>query len=176
METDGGGWTLVWSYTFTYYEDFSAVGNAVTPRPSWPAYSRVDVPVSTIPPLDENDYNAIEFSQWKQFGKEVLIKNNINNWLVCSPGKGSLVEWQDGDVICKIVRHVTDTCSDVPPPLKFRGAGFCGPAFLGQVSGTQYYYFEGCTKEKMPAHDPCSKGQDNGLKNIENPHGSILIR
>ena len=59
METDGGGWTLVWSYTFANYENFWAYGNAVTPRPNWPTGPDADVPISTTPPLDETDYNAM---------------------------------------------------------------------------------------------------------------------
>ena len=92
METDGRGWTLVWSYTFTDYIPFTAVTNAVSPRPNWPSGKPdVNVPISTTTPLNEQDYNASEFSLWKQFGSEMLIKSNINNWLVCSPGSGSLV-------------------------------------------------------------------------------------
>ena len=53
----------------------------------------VDVPVSTIPPLSETDYNAINISLWKQLGRQVLIKSNINNWLICDPVIGSLVDW-----------------------------------------------------------------------------------
>ena len=166
----------MWSYTFTDYENFGADANAVTPRPNWPAGSDADVPISTTPPLNETDYNAMEFSLWRQFGKEILIKSNINNWLVCSPGTGSLVEWQDGNVICKIARRVTDTCSDRPPPWTFRGAGYCGPAFIGEVGGMQYYHFVACTGEKNPAHDPCGEGENNGLKNVKNPHGNIFIR
>ena len=33
QQTDGGGWTLVWSYTFTAYSSFTSSANAVTPRP-----------------------------------------------------------------------------------------------------------------------------------------------
>ena len=79
MDTEGGGWTLVWSYTFTDYDDFDDNSNAVTPRPNWPANSEVDVPVSTTPPQSEKDYNALNFSMWKHLGKQVLIKSNINN-------------------------------------------------------------------------------------------------
>ena len=94
METDGGGWTLVWSYTFTDYNNFKAKTNAVSPRPKWPS-GKLDgsVPISTTAPLNEQDYNALEFSLWKQFGSEILIKSNINNWLFCSPGSGSLVRY-----------------------------------------------------------------------------------
>ena len=82
METDGGGWTLVWSYSFTNYSHFNSKSNAITPRPNWPVRSEVDVPISTTPPLNETDYNAMNFSLWKQLGRQVLIKSNINNWLV----------------------------------------------------------------------------------------------
>ena len=85
METDGGGWTLVWSYTFTDYNRFKDKSNAITPRPNWPVKRELDVPISTTPPLNETDYNVIKFSLWKQLGKQVLIKSNINNWLKCDP-------------------------------------------------------------------------------------------
>lgn len=111
MDTDGGGWTLVWSYTFTNYERLGTGANAVTPRPEWPAGSNVNVPISTTPPSHETDYNAVKFSLWKQLGREFLVKSNVNNWVICSPYTGSLVEWQQGNIICKIVKHVTSTCS-----------------------------------------------------------------
>ncbi|KAJ7355095.1 hypothetical protein OS493_027884 [Desmophyllum pertusum] len=63
METDGGGWTLVWSYTFTNYNNFTDNSNAITPRPNWRVKPVVDVPISTTPPLNETDYNAMDFSQ-----------------------------------------------------------------------------------------------------------------
>ena len=86
METYGGGWTLVWSYTFTKYNNFKGKANAITQRPNWSVKPKVDNPISTTPPLNETDYNAMNFSQWKQLGRQVLIKTNINNWLVCHPG------------------------------------------------------------------------------------------
>ena len=44
METHGGGWTLVYSYTFTSYDNFDVGENAVTPRPNWPSPS-ANVPI-----------------------------------------------------------------------------------------------------------------------------------
>ncbi|KAL9960596.1 hypothetical protein ACROYT_G034075 [Oculina patagonica] len=144
-ETDGGGWTLVWSYTFTDYDNFKTAGNAVTPRPDWPDVTvSVDVPISNSVPLNEIDYNAMEFSLWKKFGKEILINSNINNWLVCSPDTGSLVEWETGNVICKIAKHVSDTCSGGQAPSYFHNYYNCGP-MVGIQSSTLYYYFDGCT-------------------------------
>ena len=93
MKTEGGGWTLVWSYSFTNYSHFNHHSNAITPRPNWPVIPRVDVSVSTTPPLNETNYNAINFSLWKQLGRQFLIKSNINNWLLCHLGGGSLVDW-----------------------------------------------------------------------------------
>ena len=185
METDGGGWTLVWSYTFTDYDNFPSASNAVCPRPNWPKESiHIDTPVSTTPPLNETDYNAMNFSLWKQFGSHVLIKSNINNWIVCSPspGGGSLVDWNSGDVSCKISKFVSGDCLQTPPPSHFNGGGHCGPAFTLNVPGVPfvpgltYYSFDCCTGMRAPWHDPCGNGMDNGLKNVENPHGNIFIR
>ena len=80
QQTDGGGWTLVWSYTFTAYSSFMNEANAVTPRPSWTS-SEAYIPVSTTVPLSETDYEATNFSLWSTIGKEFLIKSNINNWI-----------------------------------------------------------------------------------------------
>ncbi|KAL9960595.1 hypothetical protein ACROYT_G034074 [Oculina patagonica] len=178
METDGGGWTLVWSYTFTNYEDFSDATNAVTPRPSWPVSvnSGANVRISTTPPLNEKDYNAVEFSLWKQLGKEILIKSNINHWVVCSPDTGSFVEWQGGNMICKITKNVTDLCSDEPAPSEFQRDRSCGPVFKGGKDGKSYYFFDGCTGQTYPIHDPCGQHRNQGLKNVENPHGNIYVR
>ena len=80
-------------YTFTDYEFFMASSNTVIPIPNWPVNQRIDVPTSTTPPMSETDYNAIDFFLWKQLGRQILIKsniNNINNWLVSNPETGSL--------------------------------------------------------------------------------------
>ena len=109
METDGGGWTLVWSYTFTNYQSFSTPSNAITPRPTWDVKNpdKVDVPTYNTPPLNETDFNAIEFSKWAIIGDKVLIKSNINNWIICS-GTGSLPQWQYGSANCIIAKHITE--------------------------------------------------------------------
>lgn len=167
----------MWSYTFTDYENFEVDANAITPRPNWTDEQTdqwdIDVSVSTTPPLQETDYNAMEFSLWKKFGREFLIKSNINNWLVCSPDKGSLVDWLNGGVNCKIVKRVTDTCSDAPPPSSLRSVGYCGPSLKADKI---YYYFDGCTEKASPIHDPCGQNTNNGLKNVKNPHGNIFVR
>ena len=177
METDGGGWTLVWSYTFTNYSGFTGKSNAITPRPSWSVNSKVDVPISTTPPLNETDFNALNFSEWKQLGSRVLIKSNINNWLVCEPGTGSLVNWQDGSMSCQIVKRVTDKCNLTLAPTKFASSIGFGPMFYSTGYGSStYYYFDGSTRKNWPTHDPCGKNGGNHLKNVADPHGNIYIR
>ena len=178
METDGGGWTLVLSYTFTNYHNFKDGSNAITPRPNWPVEKRVDVPVSTTPPLNETDYNAINFSLWKQVGRQVLIKSNINNWLICHPGTGSLVDWQEGSVSCRIVKHVTDTCkSSAPPSLLVTSQTNSGPMFKTSLFKYDiYYFFDGYKGNHWPVHDPCGTNNENNLKNAQNPHGNIFVR
>ena len=177
METDGGGWTLAWSYTFTNYQNFSHVSNAIIPRPNWAVKKVVDVPVSTTPPLNETDYNAINFSLWKQLGRQFLIKSNINNWLICDPVIGSLVDWQYGKLNCQVVKRVTDTCKENPGPTKFaRGQGYGPRLFSGDGYNTTYYYFDVFTGNDWPINDPCGMGQPNHLKHVADPRGNIYIR
>lgn len=167
----------MWSHTFTDYDSFQSKTNAVTPRPEWPASAEVDVPVSATPPLNETDYNAMEFSLWRQFGRSFLIKSNINNWNICSPEAGSLVEWRPGSVACSIAKRVNDIlCPDGPPPSTFLSGWKCGPPFKGGQGGNLYYYFDGCTATHWPTHDPCGDNQDNHVTNAENPHGNIFVR
>ena len=178
METDGGGWTLVWSYSFTNYSHFNSTSNAITPRPDWPVRPEVDVPISTTPPLSETDYNAINFSIWKQIGRQVLIKSNINNWLVCRPGEGSLVDWHEGDVNCTIIKHVIDLSHEVVPSefLPYQ-QNLYGPLFyLREPSKSFYYYFDGYTGKHWPTHDPLGTNKPNQKKNVVDPHGNIFIR
>ena len=175
METDGGGWTLVWSYTFTDYSHFKYPSNAITPRPNWLVDPPVDVPISTTLPLSETDYNAINFSQWKQLGRQILIKSNINNWIICSPRTGSLVDWRDGSISCHIAKYVTDTCKGSPPPSKVIASIRYGPRFRTSAND-DYYYFDGYKGSHWPTHDPCGTGDGNQVKNVANPHGNIFIR
>ena len=114
QQTDGGGWTLVWSYTFTAYSIFSSNANAVTLRPSWTA-SSANTRVSTTVPLSETHYEAMNVALWSTIGKEFLIKSNINNWIACKEGSGSLVQQKTGSVTCKLVKQVSKQCAGVVP-------------------------------------------------------------
>ena len=55
MDTNGGGWTPVWSYSSTNYSHFKDDSNAISPIPNWPATNKVNVRISTTPLLNETD-------------------------------------------------------------------------------------------------------------------------
>ena len=170
QQADGGGWTLVWSYTFTAYSSFTSNANAVIPRPSWAA-SNANVRVSTTVPLSETHYEAMNFPLWRTVGKETLIKSNINNWIACKEGTGSIVRQKAGSITCKLVKQVSKQCAGIVPNA-LRVASY-GPYL---VNSDLYYYFDGKTDGDWPVHDPCGKTQENHLKGVANPHGNIFIR
>ena len=171
QQTEGGGWTLVWSYTFTAYSSFTRNANAVTPRPSWTA-SGATARVSTTVPLSETHYEAMNFALWRTIGKEFLIKSNINNWIACKEGTGSLVQQKEGSITCQLVKQVSNRCAGVVPksiaPLNSNGP------YLS--SSSLYYYFDGSKTVSWPTHDPCGKNRANQLKGVANPHGNIFVR
>ena len=160
----------MWSYHFTAYSNFQSVGNAVTPRPNW-QFSGTSTRVSTTPPLSETQYDAMDFSLFKKIGSEVLVKSNINNWIACRPGSGSLVDWRAGSVTCRLVRALSSKCTTVVPRnLKFYSPG---PGFDGS---THYYLFDASTSGWYPTHDPCGRNQPNQLKGVRSPRGNVFIR
>ncbi|KAL9960632.1 hypothetical protein ACROYT_G034116 [Oculina patagonica] len=171
QQTDGGGWTLVWSYTFTAYSSFSSGANAVTPRPTWTA-SGANTRVSTTVPLSETHYEAMNFALWRTIGKETLIKSNINNWIACKEGTGSIVQQKAGSITCKLVKQVSEQCAGVVPK-SFVVHNSYGP-YLS--SNSAYYFFDSSTGDSYPTHDPCGKDQLNQLKGVTNPHGNIFVR
>lgn len=170
QNTAGGGWTLVWSYTFTNYGSFTSSSNAVTPRPNWPVGS-ANVRVSTTAPRGETNYEAMNFYMWRRLGSEILIKSNINNWIVCKPGSGSLVLWKAGSVNCRLVKVVARKCpTRVPKTLTMHSYG---PVLH---YSSNYYYFDAYTGNNWPTHDPCGTNAPNQVNNIANPHGNIYVR
>jgi len=113
----------------------------------------------------------MNFSLWRTIGKEFLIKSNINNWIACKEGKGSLVQWKTGPVTCKLVKQVSKQCPDVVPTW-FYSFNY-GPYFQ---ASSMYYFFDCTTTAYFPVHDPCGKYQANQLKGVANPHGNIFVR
>ena len=106
-------------------------------------------------------------------GMQTLIKNNINNWIVCKEGSGSVVRQKAGSLSCKLVKQVSQQCAGVVP--KSLVLYSCGPHLN---SDGLYYYFDGDTVagEQWPVHDPCGSTNYNQLKGVANPHGNIFIR
>ena len=171
QQTEGGGWTLVWSYTFTtYHSKFWTNANAVTPRPTWKV-SNANTRVSTAVPLSETHYEAMNFALWRTIGKEFLIKSNINNWIACKDGSGSLVMQKAGSLSCKLVKQVSKQCAGVVP--KSIATNREGP-YLS--SSSLYYFFDGSTSSSAPTHDPCGRNQANQVNGVVNPHGNIFVR
>ena len=114
----------------------------------------------------------MNFSLWKKLGRQILIKSNANNWLVCDPGNGSLVDWQDGGINCMIVKHVTNTCKETPAPSFFgSGLGF-GPIFFIHSC---CYNFDTLTEYDWPVSDPCGRGELDQLNGVAEPRGNIFI-
>ena len=174
--------SLICSVMFLY-RNFRSASNANTPRPNWPTYG--DVPVSTTAPLSETDYNAMDFSQWKNLGDEFMIKSNINHWIACQEGTGSLMKFVAGSVKCRIIKNVAYKCyNHVPDQLILITSGnpngfSVGPDLIRSRSTTglkEYYYFDGDTLTNWPTHDPCGTNSLNHLTHVANPHGNIYIR
>ena len=171
MRTHGGGWTLVYSYTFTNYNSFSSLSNAATPRPNWPE-RWANVPISTTPPLSESSLGAVNWTLWKSIGQEFMVKCNINDWIVCQPGEGSIVEEKDGSISCENIKNVATACNGVAPnTVHWRTLG---PSL--DVSWKCYYFFDGKTTGSWPTHDPCGKKEANHKKGVSNPGGQIYLR
>ena len=158
METASGGWTLVWSYGFTDYENFNNPGNAVLPIPSSGWISGPDstnVNVSKVIPTDPNTHGALEFALWKHFGREFLVRSNINNDIACSPGTGSLVDSTTGTVSCTLIYDVVQNgCIDVPVWYEITDSGTHLRANIYAV-----YVWTGSTDINWPAHEPCGMNQ-----------------
>ena len=174
METHGGGWTLVYSYTFTKYNDFDSYTNAVTPRPNWPA-GDANTPISTTPPLNESSLGAVDWNLWANIGQEFMIKSNINDWVVCQSNIGSMVATNSGAISCQNVKNVADACSNVAPrEIRWFTRG---PSLRTSGASTAYYGFFGDTRDKYPVHDPCGTGSlSNHKMAVINPGGQIFLR
>ena len=171
MKTHEGGWTLVYSYTFTNYSSFNSSNNAVTPCPNWPA-STANVPISTTPPLNESSLGAVNWTLWKNIsGGEFMVKSNINDWIVCQPNEGSIVEEKEGSLGCQNIKNVATACNGVAPnQIYWYGRG---PTLF---FSWHYYFFVGSTDGNWPMHDPCGRIGLRHKKGVSDPGGQIYLR
>ena len=113
----------------------------------------------------------MNFALWHTVGKEFLIKSNMNNWIACKEGTGSLVQQKAGSITCKLVKQVSKQCAGVVP--RSFSLDSSGP-YLS--SSSLYYYFDSNTSGSWPTHDPCGGNQANQLKGVANLHGNIFVR
>lgn len=174
MITDGGGWTLVYSYRFANFASFGSKSNAVTPKPNWPLSNKYvsSDGISTQVPLSETSYAAMDFNLWRTIGKDFLIKPTITNWVSCVPETGDFVNWKEGSIKCKLVKNVAKKCGrTVPKELVIDKCGI----FLKAVR--HYIYFDVSKISCFPVHDPCgTESISNHLTNVQNPGGAMYIR
>ena len=57
----------------------------------------------------------MDFNLWKELGSEIMIKSNVNNWITCEDGTGSLVHWSSGSLKCKLIKKLFGICGEVVP-------------------------------------------------------------
>jgi hypothetical protein len=174
MTTGGGGWTLVWSYGFTNYGNFTSSNNAITPRPSWGMPASNGTPVSTTIPTNPGIGGAMTFAQWKDFGSEILVTSTINHWIQCQPGTGSLVTLTQGSMSCHVVKAIPSTCTTTAPSALYMDNE--GPDLTAGGLSNKYYYFDGSQGNNWPTHDPCGQNQTNQLNGVAQPGGAVYVR
>ena len=175
MTTAGGGWTLVWSYGFTNYGDFTNPNNAITPRPDWGMPALQSTPVSTTTPTSPTTQGAMPFALWHKLGSEILVTSTINHWIHCTADAGSLVTVTGGPINCEVVMPISDRCTTSAPNTLVVTAA--GPDLI--ISGDNdgdYYHFDGSTGDDWPAHDPCGSNMPNQLSNVTDPRGAVYVR
>ena len=174
MTTAGGGWMLIWAYTFTHYDTFTNATNAVTPRPTWQYPGSGGTPQSTTIPTSPTTPGAMPFDQWSAYGSEMLVTSTINHWLQCSPGTGSFVTLTGGSMSCQIAKTVSSTCTNVVPnTLSLFNSG---PSFTVNGGTNNYYFYDGSAGSFWPTHDPCGGNQPRQLTGVANPGGAIYVR
>ena len=112
------------------------------PRTNWPSgRNSGTVRTSTTAPISETNYNAMNFWLWKHIGHEFMIKSNINNWISCREAGGSLVNWRDGTLKCRVINRLTRKCGHIVPnriqtrTRDFFGSHNTGPTFTALSPG-----------------------------------------
>ena len=174
MDTDGGGWTLVYAYNFTSWLGHMTIGMAVTPWPN--GWFLGDVSVSVIPPSNPTDFNAIDFILWRQIGQDFLLTSNINHWFSCKPvaNAGNLVMWSKGQINCQNVKNVGTKCPGEAPIIIEMFASAPIVQLKGSV-GT-FTQLDASLSTHLPLHDPC--GLSHPVVSIypANPYGNVYIR
>jgi hypothetical protein len=177
MTAAGGGWTLVYAYTFTDYDAFTNPGNAITPRPTWPynvGTGGPGVATSTTIPSSPTDPNALAYPRWTELGSEFLVTSTINHHIACKPigiNFGSIVVPKAGGLACTMVQPVGPLCPTIVPDKLFLDPR--GPILAATMT---YYYWDGSTNSNYPTHDPCGTNSPNQANGVADPRGAIYLR
>lgn len=180
MTTAGGGWTLVASYGFTDYNDFTSDNNAITPRPAWPQTSTPSVSTSTTTPGSPTDRNAIAYGVWRTIGSSFLVTSNITNWIACDAGTGDLTTATGGSITCSVVQVVNASypaCDAVAPSLLSFLPG--GPIvhLTANVAASAYVFWDGNpASQYFPTHDACGTNAATQVIGVASPSGAIYLR
>ncbi|CAH1789705.1 unnamed protein product [Owenia fusiformis] len=190
MVTDGGGFTLVWTFTFTKY-DIQTGANDITPRPSWKLnkfmhyldIQDVIVPVSNKPPTSEDQLGALKFKYWKLIGGNAfIVKSNFFNWISCNETTGSIVEeGVSGSIKCNVIKYLSTElpqCSTVTPTSLnwFENKGSICGMYLMRYN-LAYMMFEVNSLSCWPIWDACGEGSKARLlKDIRSPRANVYIR
>ena len=177
MTSAGGGWTLVYSYGFTNYENFQSGSNAVTPIPNWKKGLNQTLlrgaEVSTTPPLSENERGALAFNLWDNIGSEFMVKSTINNWITCKPGSGSLVTLKGGSITCQTIHETVDCKGELRVPDRIVNHSMGPSLYRG---GNHFNFWEGNTKGNWPVVDPCGETRPNHKTDVADPRGAVFIK
>ena len=179
QETEGGGWTLVYSYEVTRPMDFSNEANSVIPIPNW-NWNTMNIDatlLSTNTPTTEDSLGAMPFNKWSSFGETVLIKSSTNHWMVCAPqvGQGDFLRLLPGRMLCRIVLEKrARNCAAVPESPFYLSLTQCG-LHLYHANAVQntIYHWDGCTVRGVPTHDPCGQRRS---RNVDEVKGWIYVR
>ena len=175
MDTDSGGWTLVYAYNFTSWEQYMTLGMAVTPWPN--GWVPGDVSVSVIPPSNPTDFNAIDLILWRQIGQDFLLTSNINHWFSCKPvaNAGNLVMWSKGQINCQNVKNAGTQCHGSAP--SYFNIDSSAPVVQFKGNSGAFIQLEPLLSTRRPLHDPC--GTSNYAAIIypnTSPFGNVFIR
>ena len=134
--------------------------------------------ISTTPPESEDDLASTRYSEWHLFGQTFLIKSDINHWVLCSPGHGSIVDLpsRTGQLPCRIV-HYQSTCTDTDGVYELSNDMSTGFQLSIRQNGDTsiMYFWDGSTSFYFPTHDPCAMNEANHTP-LSNPKGWLYIR
>lgn len=179
METEGGGWTLVYTYRLQGFGGADAEDNQVdvSPNPGWPdTYDlNEDVEVATSSPTSPERLGAVPFASWKALGDAWLLRSPMTHWLSCVPAGGDLTGWLQGPIDCHVVRYVADRCFDVVPNLVEPGYDGAGVTFDRDGSGAHGVYLEHSSRG-WPNHDPCASNHSYHVHRLVQPRGTVWVR